>query len=110
MPRVTTPINKLKTASKQDIIQWLEKAQNYLSSKPATIFKVTGILLHQMAQKIILNSLNMIKKIMKRKRMKKTLLTAAVTKRTLTLFSMFLFCCLPHKLLPLGAHGKRGLQ
>ena len=110
MSRVTTPINKLKTASKQDIIQWLEEAQNYLSSKPAMIFKVTEILLHQMAQKIILNSLNMMKKIMKRKRMKKTLLTAAVTKRTLALFSMFLFCCFPYKLLPLGAYGKRGLQ
>jgi len=37
----------MKTASKQEIIQWLEKAQNYLSSKPAMIFKATGILLHQ---------------------------------------------------------------
>ena len=40
------PTSRLKTASKQEILEWLASAQSYLSSKPEMViksFKVTGI-------------------------------------------------------------------
>ena len=40
------PTDRLKTASKQQVVQWVEEAQKYLSERPEMIiksFQVTGI-------------------------------------------------------------------
>ena len=43
---MSSSADRLKTASKQEICQWVVKAQNYLSAHPEMItksFKVTGV-------------------------------------------------------------------